>query len=260
MSVTLYYFSATGNSLTTARILAEELGDCRLVPVSAVKDEAKVMETADTVGFVFPVYYGEMPYPVRELLGKMVFQPESYVFMLNTYRGHGGAVAQRMDALLRTRGQKLALAMGIPMPGNSFINAPEKDKEYLEQQHANIAAHLDAIRNREVNSYFSEEVLPLRPVSYPNNFRGITADENCIGCGTCLKVCPMNNIVLKDGKAVIGDNCATCLSCFHWCPKEAIWMSKKEEMWDRMKQDIARRSKYQHPQVTLADIAAQKAK
>ena len=75
MSVTLYYFSATGNSLTTARILAEELGDCRLVPVSAVKDEAKVMETADTVGFVFPVYYGEMPYPVRELLGKMVFHP-----------------------------------------------------------------------------------------------------------------------------------------------------------------------------------------
>ena len=41
---TIYYFSATGNSLTTARILAEEIGDARLVPVAALKDEVKVID------------------------------------------------------------------------------------------------------------------------------------------------------------------------------------------------------------------------
>ena len=258
MSITLYYFSATGNSLTTARILAQELGDCRLVPVAAVQNQPKIVEENNTVGFVFPVYYGEMPYPVREAISKMVFPADSYVFAVNTYRGHGGAAPQRLDALLRTRGQKLSLAGGVPMPGNSFINAPEKDAAYLQQQEENIKTLIPAIRNREVQNYFSEEVLPLRPVSYPNNFRGITADDNCIGCGRCVSVCPMNNISLQNGKALIGDNCATCLACFHWCPVEAIWMSKKEEMWDRMGQDIARRSKYQHPQVTFSDITAQK--
>ena len=167
-----------------------------------------------------------------------------------TYRGHAGAAAKRMDQLLRTRGQKLSLAVGVSMPGNSFINPPEVDAEYLEKQAAHIAAVLPQIRSREVQDHFTEELLPLTPVGSPNNFRGIAADETCIGCGTCAQVCPMENIAIRDGRAVIGENCATCLACFHWCPVEAIWMSKQE--------NIARRSKYHHPDVTLEKIAAQK--
>ena len=60
----------------------------------------------------------------------------------------------------------------------------------------------------------------------------------------------MNNISLKDGKAIIGDDCATCLACFHWCPVEAIIMSKQE--------GIERRFKYHHPEVSFTDILAQK--
>jgi formate hydrogenlyase subunit 6/NADH:ubiquinone oxidoreductase subunit I len=95
-------------------------------------------------------------------------------------------------------------------------------------------------------------LIPLSKVAYPNNFRGITVDENCIGCGICAQICPMENIRIENGRAVIGDDCATCLSCFHFCPQEAIWMSRQE--------NIARRSKYCHPDVTLRDILAQKEK
>jgi len=87
-------------------------------------------------------------------------------------------------------------------------------------------------------------------VDYPNNFRGIEAEDTCIGCGTCARVCPMENITVAEGKAWIGDDCATCLACFHWCPVEAIRMSKAPE--------IARRRKYRHPDVTLKDILEQK--
>ena len=50
----------------------------------------------------------------------------------------------------------------------------------------------------------------------------------------------------KNGKAIIGDECATCLACFHWCPREAVYMSKQE--------GIERRSKYHHPDVELLDF------
>lgn len=255
---TIYYFSATGNSLTTARYLAEQLGDCRLVPVASTKALSKVKEESHCVGFVFPVYYGNMPYPVRGLISKMVFQPDSRVFLCASYRGHAGKVAQRMDTLLRSRGQKLSLALGVALPGNSFINAAELDKELLEQQYRHLDEQLSLLRQGKSENYYSEEILPLTPVDYPNNFRGITVDENCVGCGRCVEVCPMDNITLRDGKAVIGDDCATCLACFHWCPMEAIWMSKAEPMWERMKQDISRRSKYHHPEVNIVDIAQQK--
>ena len=248
MGMTIFYFSATGNSMTTAEILAEQM-DAELISVSSTTHLSKVKVTNDTVGFVFPVYYGDMPYPVRELISKTVFQPDSYIFICTTQRGHAGAVATRMDQLLRTRGQKLSLSVGVMMPGNSFINEPHVDAEYLEKQKENILNLIPQIENHEVCDYSSNELLALTPVGSPNNFRGIVADENCIGCGICESVCPMNNIVLKNNHAEIGDDCATCLSCFHWCPTEAIWMSKQE--------NIARRSKYHHPAVTLEEIAAQ---
>ena len=256
MSTALYYFSATGNSLTTARLLQEQLiaakfdANCRLVPVTSTKNVSKVIDEADTIGFVFPIYYGNMPYPVREMISKMVFKSDAYIFIVSTYRGHSGDIAGRMDQLLKIRGQKLSLSLGLPMPGNSFINPPEVDAQYLAEQSQNIANLLPGLLVRQTEDYATTEVFGLRPVDYPNNFRGITTEDHCTGCGICVKVCPMNNIQLQDGKAVIGDDCSTCLACIHWCPVKAIWMSKQE--------NIARRDQYRHPDVTLADIIAQK--
>lgn len=250
MSSVIYWFSATGNSLTTARYLAEKLPDCRLVPVSSLKDAPYVHEDADCVGFVFPVYYSDMPYPVRSLIAKMVFKENAYIFAFTTYRGHFGTIAQRVDQLLKTRGQKLSLSLGIPMPGNSYLNEIHVDEAYLKAQRDNIDPQIGRILSHETADYASCEVLPIRPVDYPNNFRGICADDSCTGCGICMSVCPMENICIRDGKAHIGDACATCLACFHWCPHEAIYMSKEEK--------IARRRKYRHPDVTIEDIINQK--
>lgn len=251
MSCTIYYFSATGNSLSTAKILAQQLGDCQLKTVSSCFKNSKVIEEREMVGIVCPVYYGTVPYPVRELLNKLVFTTKRpYIFLLNTYKGHCGAAAQRVDLLLQSRGQKLSFAGGVPMPGNSFLNKPGKDEESLSLQKENLALFVEQLQQNPVQSFDHSEILPLRPVDYPNNFRGILAEDSCIGCGTCTKVCPMNNISLKDGKAIIGDDCATCLACFHWCPVKAIWMSKQE--------NIARRDQYHHPNVKLQDIIEQK--
>ena len=49
--------------------------------------------------------------------------------------------------------------------------------------------------------------------------------ENCIGCGTCVEICPLDTIRLNDeGKAFIayGDDCMTCFKCERLCPAGAI--------------------------------------
>ena len=245
MKTTIYVFSATGNSLTTANILAEKI-NASLISVTSVKNLPEIYDDSDMLGFVFPVYYGNMPYPVRELITKMNFRSDTYIFTVATYRGHAGDVAKRMDCLLKTRGQKLSLSLGLPMPGNSFINKPEVDEAYLSAQHENIEKLSSRIQTREENNYSSAGPIKETPIDTANNFRGIIAENTCIGCGRCTRVCPMDNIVLENGKALIGNNCATCLACFHWCPVEAIYMSKQE--------NIARRNKYHHPDVTFEDI------
>ena len=249
MKTILYCFSATGNSLTTANLLAKGFENCEVIPVASLMGEDTVTADADAVGYVFPVYYGDMPYPVRETVMKTTYRENAYIFTVMTYRGHAGKAAERLNLLLHTRDAKLSYADGVHMPVNSYINEPEIDAAYLAEQKNAVQALIEPIKNRTVQEFSAEE-LPDTPVSKPENFRGIAADERCMGCGTCAQVCPMENITVENGKAVIGENCATCLACFHWCPVEAIWMSKQE--------NIARRKKYRHPNVSFWDIVGQK--
>ncbi len=47
--------------------------------------------------------------------------------------------------------------------------------------------------------------------------------DECVSCGTCAGVCPVEAISEGDGKYVIDqDVCAQCGTCVDECPTEAI--------------------------------------
>lgn len=51
---------------------------------------------------------------------------------------------------------------------------------------------------------------------------------NCIGCGLCEKLCPMGNIIVKNGIAVSDNKCTMCYRCISKCPKQAITLLGKK--------------------------------
>lgn len=69
--------------------------------------------------------------------------------------------------------------------------------------------------------------------------------RDCNGCGVCEKICPTQNIEIKDGRAVHGKTCAACYACMHWCPAFATKLKFRP---------LRRKKQYTHPEVALRDI------
>lgn len=66
----------------------------------------------------------------------------------------------------------------------------------------------------------------------------VLKDDNCVGCTSCLKICPTEAIRLRDGKArIIGEKCIDCGECIRICPNHA-----KNAITDTL--DILKKFKY----------------
>lgn len=52
--------------------------------------------------------------------------------------------------------------------------------------------------------------------------------ERCIGCGTCIAVCPTGVFEMREGKSVIAHPgaCIGCKACILNCPESAISLKK----------------------------------
>lgn len=46
--------------------------------------------------------------------------------------------------------------------------------------------------------------------------------DACIGCGLCVRVCPMRDLSIQDGRSVSGGHCTMCYRCISLCPQKAI--------------------------------------
>jgi MinD superfamily P-loop ATPase len=74
--------------------------------------------------------------------------------------------------------------------------------------------------------------------------RAFFADENCKGCGKCVKVCPVSNIELVDKKPAWQSHCEQCFACLQWCPQNAIQFGT----------NTAGKKRYHHPDVKVDEM------
>ncbi len=63
--------------------------------------------------------------------------------------------------------------------------------------------------------------------------------EKCTGCGECVDRCFVDEIIVRDGKALIGKDCKGCGRCVEVCPENAVRLEIEDE--EKLFQSLVKR-------------------
>ena len=239
MSFTIYYFSATGNSLEIARQISKGLDDCTIKSMTTPLPKEPVGGSNEIIGFVFPVYYIGLPILVKKFVEKLNILPETYCFAVINYGRISGNTLGMLENILQKKGIGLSYADGVKMPGNYIVSYsshdPDKVKEILKNGMIKVDEVIKAITKgsqRPVKKNILSRLLT--KIAYPSLYRNIAewdekfvATDACTCCRLCYEICPVENIKIEDCHPVWQHHCEKCLRCIQWCPTEAIQYGKK---------------------------------
>ena len=149
MSIDVYYYSGTGNSLHVAREMQRRIPEANLMPIMHLLRRGVIKTSADTVGFVFPNFCLTIPIPVYEFLHKADLASAGYIFAICTRGGSQTEAFDYMDEILEVQGKALNARLDINMPWNHCFG-----KENLPGMNsAERIAHLEAKMQSQLDDF-----------------------------------------------------------------------------------------------------------
>ena len=262
MKTILYYFSATGNSLSITRKLSSELGNCEIVPIAKAIKEETVEAQTDKVGFIFPVYAWGMPRIISEFIQKINISKDSYVFAIASCVAIQGNTLRDLKNELQKKGINLKAGFVVSGGRSSLMNLNMLDKIIIAiDRQRNKIKSFDERMTDIVKAINNNERRKIETSSFGANIFGsmfhnmaiksfasidsqFIVGESCKGCGNCAKICPRSNILLENNRPSFKNNCEFCHSCIQWCPNFSI---KHPNFDSTLKQ-------YRNPEIKLKDM------
>jgi len=229
------FFSATGNSEYVAERIAEQLDDVtvNLTPMMRAHDFSALFSEKPWV-VVSPIYVEDMADIVRDFLKHKKFSGSRQFYFVFTTGSTFGTADYTARMLCSYKVMEYMGSAAVVMPTNYALIFPAKDDETnaetiraAEPRILELAAEIAA-----------REKIPTKktPVCAGKFFDAVDklfrkrfirpelfyATEACISCGKCERLCPLNNISIRDKKPVWGGHCTHCMACVSGCPTESI--------------------------------------
>ena len=279
MTVEIFYFSGTGNSLFIAKELIKHFPDAKLTPIVKAINENYYITKADTIGFVFPVHALTIPIIVKRFIKKINMEMVQYTFAVATRGGTSFHGFKKIEHILKKKKRELNSRFIINMALNDsrsiHFSIPKEDIPKYDDivkveniaQNVIARARIDEPDNlitiKSANSKLATiiiEGIVLFGMNLADKTQGVDYfyhNENCTKCGICEKVCLSGKIKQNTGSPEwkMGTFCYMCYACINYCPSQSIQIHDIPGV----KSYTNVNGRYHHPQAKISDIEAQKA-
>lgn len=238
------YFSGTGNSRYAVEVFLREYD--ATAKAFSIEDNDVIMAVSEheEIIFSYPVQYSNVPKMLQDFInhnhdlwgGKRVF----VIATMGLFSGDGAGVLGRM---LKKYGAEIIGGLHLKMPDSigdekvlkrslekntQLVKAAERKikKAVTDMKKGNSPKEGIGVFNHLAGLLGQRLYFGYKANSYTDKLKIDTTQ--CVGCGKCVKHCPMKNIEMDNKLVVARDRCTMCYRCVNQCPKQAITLLGKQ--------------------------------
>lgn len=237
------YFSGTGNSRYAVEVFLKKYDESAKVYSIEDANIANYIKDNKELVFAYPVYYSNIPKILKDFIddNKQLWQDKK-IFVIATMAAFSGDGAGILGRRLQRYGAELTGGLHLKMPDiiadvSVLKRSPEKNRELVKLAEQKIDKAVLNMKNGKVPQegigflYHLAGLFGQR-LYFCNKTRQYSSKvkidlQKCIGCGECVKLCPMKNLRIEKNRVVAEDRCTMCYRCINNCPKQAITLIGK---------------------------------
>lgn len=248
-SVTIYYFSGTGNSQNVGRWFCETAGRqnirCTIRNIAEEGRHITPPQADDLVVIISPVHGFNYPPLVLGFLRRFP-RGNNPVLLMNTRAGMlighwvtpglTGIAFYFAAGVLMLKGYTIRGMVPVDMPSNWISVHPGLNKPTVEFLHKKnkqrVTAHAGRVLSGQSDFRALREIIQdilISPVSAGYYIAGrfilaktYFASSACDNCGLCISNCPAKAIKQVDNRPYWTFKCESCMRCMSYCPRKAI--------------------------------------
>lgn len=235
----VFYFSGTGNSRFVAERIAQAIGqEANDITKYTKSGTAPVFTSEEVYVFACPSYMSAIAKAITDFVDWATFPSGVKSYFVVTCASSMGISPRVGKELCEKKGLEYMGAAQVVMPQNyiALFTTKEKDENSKIINEAlpvidKIAETInrgEILEAKKIGNFEYSVTKWVRDVYYKDFMKTVkfTATDKCIACGKCVRICPLNNITMKDNKPSWGKNCSHCMACINQCPKDAIEYGK----------------------------------